>query len=97
MSIHHLSTKQKHFHGLSGWYSRPVELAELHETELDIAGLVFQERLANGGDALGDDLERGELQVGKLDTHIEYKMDDNTENSTRPGEWVVSRRAGRKL
>lgn len=70
-SISHLQPGTVSFHRLLGRYSRPVELAELHETELDIAGPVFQEGLADGGDTLGDDLERGKLQVWKLDTHID--------------------------
>ena len=41
-----------------------LDLEELDETELDIAGLVLQEGLAEGGDALRDGLERGKLQVG---------------------------------
>lgn len=46
---------------LLGVHSRPVELAQLHEAELDIASLVLLERLAGGGDARGDFLQRGIL------------------------------------
>lgn len=72
-SINHLQTDQISFSRLLGRYSRPVELAELNETKLDISGPVLQEGLANGGDALGNGLEGGKLQVGKLDTHIDFK------------------------
>lgn len=51
------------------YYSRPVELAELDETELDIAGLVLQERLASGGDARGYVFELSKLKFWELDAH----------------------------
>lgn len=49
--------------------SRPIELAQLDEAKLDIAGLVLQESLAGIGGAPGDVLERSELQFGKLYAH----------------------------
>lgn len=47
-------------------YLRPVELAKLNKTELDIASLVLRERLAGGGNAGGDGLRGGELQIKDL-------------------------------
>lgn len=47
-------------------YLRPVELAKLHKTELDIASLVLDERLARGGNARGDGVRGGELQIKDL-------------------------------
>ena len=47
-------------------YLRPVELAKLNKTELDIASLVLRERLAGGGNAGGDGLRGGVLQIKDL-------------------------------
>lgn len=57
------------FVAAGGGDSRPVELAQLHKTELDIARLVLQEGLPGGGDMPGDLLEGCELQFRKLDAH----------------------------
>lgn len=51
------------------YHARPVELTELDETELDIAGLVLQERLAGGGNVCGNGVERAELKIGVVARH----------------------------
>lgn len=51
------------------YYSRPVELAELDEMALEIAGLVLQERLVSGGDARGYVFELGNLRFWELNAH----------------------------
>ena len=48
---------------------RPVKLAQLDQTELDIACLVVKKSLASDRYAFGDVIERSELQFGKIDTH----------------------------
>lgn len=68
-----------------GGHSRPVELAELHETELDIARAVLKEGLARSGGTLGDVLKRGKLQFGKLDTHIDKCFEEFKNPYVRKG------------
>lgn len=53
--------------------SRPVELAELDQTELDIAGLVLREGLAELSNTPLDVVEGRILQFGDIDsTHREF-------------------------
>ena len=64
-------------------YSRPVELAQLHKTELDVTSLVFQKGIPGGGNARRDLVQRGVFQFGKI-RHCEYvRIDSKKEQNKR--------------